>query len=88
MAGTVTKHQQHLKNIWECNIEHRAYRALSLIKPCVLLFSGLAKDCHELFLQGQRVSGVYAIQPENSQPFNVLCEMTSGESRQRRIKRK
>ncbi|XP_061594551.1 angiopoietin-related protein 4-like [Cololabis saira] len=39
--------------------------------------SGLAKDCHDLFLQGQRVSGVYKIQPDNSLPFNVLCEMTS-----------
>ncbi|XP_034533813.1 angiopoietin-related protein 4-like [Notolabrus celidotus] len=39
--------------------------------------SGLAKDCHELFVQGQRASGVYTIQPESSQPFNVLCEMTS-----------
>ncbi|XP_042371330.1 angiopoietin-related protein 4-like [Plectropomus leopardus] len=39
--------------------------------------SGLARDCHELFAGGQRASGVYTIQPENSQPFNVLCEMTS-----------
>lgn len=39
--------------------------------------SGLARDCHDLFVRGQRASGVYTIQPENSQPFNVLCEMTS-----------
>ncbi|KAM6921889.1 angiopoietin-related protein 4-like [Xenentodon cancila] len=39
--------------------------------------SALAKDCHDLFLQGQRVSGVYTIQPGNSHPFNVLCEMSS-----------
>ncbi|XP_041863206.1 angiopoietin-related protein 4-like [Melanotaenia boesemani] len=39
--------------------------------------SGLARDCHDLFIRGQRVSGVYTIQPENSEPFNVLCEMTS-----------
>ncbi|XP_070764338.1 angiopoietin-related protein 4-like [Enoplosus armatus] len=39
--------------------------------------SGLARDCHDLFVQGQRASGVYTIQPESSQPFNVLCEMTS-----------
>ncbi|XP_026200081.1 angiopoietin-related protein 4-like [Anabas testudineus] len=38
---------------------------------------GLARDCHDLFAQGQRANGVYAIQPEGSQPFNVLCEMTS-----------
>ncbi|XP_029285325.1 angiopoietin-related protein 4-like [Cottoperca gobio] len=39
--------------------------------------SGLARDCHDLFVRGQRASGVYTIQPESSQPFNVLCEMTS-----------
>lgn len=38
---------------------------------------GLPRDCHDLFVQGQRASGVYTIQPESSQPFNVLCEMTS-----------
>ncbi|XP_041648282.1 angiopoietin-related protein 4-like [Cheilinus undulatus] len=39
--------------------------------------SGLATDCHNLFLKGQRASGIYTIQPEGSQPFNVFCEMTS-----------
>ncbi|XP_056234571.1 angiopoietin-related protein 4-like [Seriola aureovittata] len=39
--------------------------------------SGLARDCHDLFVRGQRASGIYTIQPENSQPFSVLCEMTS-----------
>nr|XP_046247588.1 angiopoietin-related protein 4-like [Scatophagus argus] len=39
--------------------------------------SGLARDCHDLFVQGQRASGIYTIQPESSQPFNVLCDMTS-----------
>ncbi|KAI9517425.1 hypothetical protein NQZ68_004642 [Dissostichus eleginoides] len=39
--------------------------------------SGLARDCHDLFVRGQRASGVYTIQPESSQPFSVLCEMTS-----------
>uniref|UniRef100_A0A4W6D5E9 Fibrinogen C-terminal domain-containing protein n=1 Tax=Lates calcarifer TaxID=8187 RepID=A0A4W6D5E9_LATCA len=39
--------------------------------------SGLARDCQDLFVRGQRASGVYTIQPENSQPFSVLCEMTS-----------
>ncbi|KAA8589436.1 angiopoietin-related protein 4 [Etheostoma spectabile] len=39
--------------------------------------SGLARDCHDLFVRGQRASGVYRIQPESSQPFNVLCQMTS-----------
>lgn len=47
---------------------------------CFGFSSGLARDCHDLFEQGQRASGVYMIQPEGTQPFNVLCEMTSGES--------
>ncbi|XP_061538821.1 angiopoietin-related protein 4-like [Phycodurus eques] len=39
--------------------------------------TGLARDCHDLFVQGQRASGIYTIQAQNSQPFNALCEMTS-----------
>ncbi|CAB1449863.1 unnamed protein product [Pleuronectes platessa] len=39
--------------------------------------SDLPRDCHDLFARGQRASGVYTIQPESSEPFNVLCEMTS-----------
>ncbi|XP_037530437.1 angiopoietin-related protein 4 isoform X2 [Nematolebias whitei] len=38
---------------------------------------GLPRDCHDLFGRGQRASGVYTVQPENSKPFNVLCQMTS-----------
>ncbi|KAF7667833.1 hypothetical protein LDENG_00044970 [Lucifuga dentata] len=37
----------------------------------------MARDCNDLFVQGQRASGVYTIHPKNSQPFKVLCEMTS-----------
>ncbi|XP_062411639.1 angiopoietin-related protein 3 [Sardina pilchardus] len=35
----------------------------------------LPMDCNEIFNQGQRNSGVYAIKPNQSQPFNVFCEM-------------
>ncbi|CAG5863950.1 unnamed protein product [Menidia menidia] len=38
---------------------------------------GLNRDCHDLFVRGHRATGIYTIQPENSQPFEVLCEMTS-----------
>ncbi|XP_029929777.1 angiopoietin-related protein 4 [Myripristis murdjan] len=37
----------------------------------------MASDCHELFLRGETTSGVYTIQPLNSQPFEVFCEMTA-----------
>ncbi|KAM9383644.1 angiopoietin-related protein 4-like [Pholidichthys leucotaenia] len=43
----------------------------------IITETDLARDCHDLFVRGQRTSGVYTIQPQNSQPFNVLCEMTS-----------
>ncbi|CAJ1060869.1 angiopoietin-related protein 4-like [Xyrichtys novacula] len=39
--------------------------------------SDFGKDCHDLFVQGERASGIYTIQPESSKPFNVFCEMTS-----------
>ncbi|MEQ2288209.1 hypothetical protein AMECASPLE_020421 [Ameca splendens] len=37
----------------------------------------MATDCHELYLRGETTSGVYSIQPIDSEPFNVLCEMTA-----------
>ncbi|XP_053739151.1 angiopoietin-related protein 4 [Synchiropus splendidus] len=37
----------------------------------------LASDCHELFLRGESNSGVYTIQPGDSEPFQVFCEMTA-----------
>ncbi|XP_013889801.1 angiopoietin-related protein 4 [Austrofundulus limnaeus] len=37
----------------------------------------MAADCHELFLRGETTSGVYTIQPENSEPFNVFCDMVA-----------
>ncbi|XP_030628974.1 angiopoietin-related protein 4 [Chanos chanos] len=38
--------------------------------------NALASDCHEWFLRGETVSGLYTIQPSDSQPFEVYCEMT------------
>ncbi|XP_054482836.1 angiopoietin-related protein 4 [Anoplopoma fimbria] len=37
----------------------------------------MASDCHELFLRGESLSGVYTIQPINAEPFKVFCEMTA-----------
>ncbi|KAL2089694.1 hypothetical protein ACEWY4_014382 [Coilia grayii] len=37
----------------------------------------LPADCNEIFNQGQKNSGVYAIKPNQSKPFNVFCEMSS-----------
>lgn len=36
----------------------------------------VASDCHELFMRGETTSGLYTIQPADSQPFEVYCEMT------------
>ncbi|XP_077413351.1 angiopoietin-related protein 4 [Vanacampus margaritifer] len=36
-----------------------------------------ASDCHELFLRGETTSGVYTIQPDNTEAFRVFCEMTA-----------
>ncbi|XP_069568674.1 angiopoietin-related protein 4 [Brachyistius frenatus] len=37
----------------------------------------MPSDCHELFLRGETTSGVYIVQPINSEPFKVFCEMTT-----------
>ncbi|KAJ3599026.1 hypothetical protein NHX12_032989 [Muraenolepis orangiensis] len=39
--------------------------------------ASLPRDCHEVFMNGQRDSGVYTIQPATSDPFNVPCEINS-----------
>ncbi|XP_077463087.1 angiopoietin-related protein 4-like [Stigmatopora argus] len=39
--------------------------------------TGSARDCHDLFVQGQRESGIYIIQAQNSRPFQVFCDMNS-----------
>uniref|UniRef100_A0A3B4ZCE7 Angiopoietin-related protein 3-like n=1 Tax=Stegastes partitus TaxID=144197 RepID=A0A3B4ZCE7_9TELE len=36
----------------------------------------LPPDCSELFNRGERVSGVYAIKPNGSEPFMVFCDMS------------
>ncbi|NXP46570.1 ANGL4 protein, partial [Heliornis fulica] len=37
----------------------------------------LPEDCHQLFLAGQQSSGVFQVQPAESQPFKVYCDMTT-----------
>ncbi|XP_066521086.1 angiopoietin-related protein 3 [Hoplias malabaricus] len=36
----------------------------------------LPTDCSEMFSRGQRKSGVYPIKPNQSEPFNVYCEIS------------
>ncbi|XP_066015120.1 angiopoietin-related protein 7-like isoform X2 [Pocillopora verrucosa] len=38
---------------------------------------GIAKNCAELYKSGQRVSGVYTIDPDGSGAFNVYCDQTT-----------
>ncbi|XP_030630296.1 angiopoietin-related protein 3 isoform X1 [Chanos chanos] len=40
------------------------------------LSNGLPVDCGEVFTKGKTVSGVYAIQPNQSEPFLVYCDFT------------
>ncbi|XP_058259685.1 angiopoietin-related protein 3 [Hemibagrus wyckioides] len=37
----------------------------------------LPADCSEVFDRGQRKSGVYPIQPKQSEPFDVYCDISS-----------
>uniref|UniRef100_A0A8C5X7R2 Angiopoietin like 4 n=1 Tax=Malurus cyaneus samueli TaxID=2593467 RepID=A0A8C5X7R2_9PASS len=41
------------------------------------LLEELPEGCHQLFLAGQRSSGVFQVQPAGSQPFRVYCDMTA-----------
>uniref|UniRef100_A0A8U8CHB4 Fibrinogen C-terminal domain-containing protein n=1 Tax=Geospiza parvula TaxID=87175 RepID=A0A8U8CHB4_GEOPR len=49
--------------------------------PALLLFPSpaeLPEGCHQLFLAGQRSSGIFQVQPTGSQPFKVYCDMSAG----------
>uniref|UniRef100_A0A8C5P9Q7 Fibrinogen C-terminal domain-containing protein n=1 Tax=Leptobrachium leishanense TaxID=445787 RepID=A0A8C5P9Q7_9ANUR len=37
----------------------------------------LPSDCHEIFLKGQKSSGIFKIKPLLARPFEVLCEITA-----------
>ena len=52
-----------LKQLNNCNLAH-------------LLFS-LGKNCAELYKSGQRISGVYTIDPDGSGAFGVFCDQTT-----------
>ncbi|NXP86630.1 ANGL4 protein, partial [Passerina amoena] len=43
----------------------------------------LPEGCHQLFLAGQRSSGIFQVQPTGSQPFKVYCDMSTGKAAQR-----
>lgn len=51
---------------------------LTLPAPLSACPSGLPRDCQELFDEGERQSGLFQIQPQESPPFLVNCKMTSG----------
>lgn len=43
--------------------------------PTLCLFS--ARDCSVLYSSGVRKNGVYKINPDNKEPFDVYCDMTT-----------
>ncbi|XP_026169254.1 angiopoietin-related protein 3-like isoform X2 [Mastacembelus armatus] len=50
------------------------YQASSSARTATLIH--LPSDCSELFNRGERVSGVYAIRPNGSEPFMAFCDMS------------
>lgn len=40
----------------------------------------LPSDCSGWFDKGQTKSGIYAVKPNQSEAFNVYCDMSSGRS--------
>ena len=49
-------------------------RVYQLLFPCI---SSTAKNCVELYHSGQRISGVYTVDPDGSGAFNVFCDQTT-----------
>lgn len=50
----------------------------TLLSCSVRFVADLPTDCSEVFNRGQRKSGVYPIKPNQSEPFDVYCEISSG----------
>lgn len=50
----------------------------SVNDPPFFLFAGFPEGCHQLFLEGERSSGVFHIQPTGSQVFEAFCDMSLG----------
>ncbi|XP_042335908.1 angiopoietin-related protein 4 isoform X2 [Sceloporus undulatus] len=46
--------------------------------PCYAGTLEFPASCHQIFLDGGQSSGVYQIQPSDSPPFEVFCDMTPG----------
>ena len=42
-----------------------------------LLILTVKRNCAELYKSGQKVSGVYAIDPDGSGAFDVFCDQTT-----------
>ena len=54
------------------------YSSLSSNVLCfLLLFSNFSENCAELFKSGERISGVYTVDPDGSGPFDVFCDQTT-----------
>ena len=47
------------------------------ISTVITLYLSTAKNCVELYHSGQRISGVYTIDPDGSGAFNVYCDHTT-----------
>lgn len=45
---------------------------------CVFCYTDFPMDCSDVFKRGQRTSGIYPIKPNQSEPFYVYCEISSG----------
>ncbi|XP_018532843.1 angiopoietin-related protein 3 [Lates calcarifer] len=45
------------------------------VSPSTAEMMNLPSDCSELFSRGERISGIYAIRPNGSEPFMAFCDM-------------
>lgn len=50
----------------------------SEIINCVFCCLDFPMDCSDVFKRGQRTNGIYPIKPNQSEPFYVYCEISTG----------
>ncbi len=51
--------------------------SLAIINLNIFFFNIIGKNCAELYKSGQRISGVYTIEPDGSGAFDVFCDQTT-----------
>lgn len=64
----------YFKNALALNFAVKCFVMWENVKATVYFAFAVYKNCAKLYKAGQRISGVYTINPDNGVPFDVFCD--------------